>query len=165
MIPKSTSGRWLAGIGVGVIALAVLSTVIALTLGSRTVTLPAGTPERAVQEYLIHLQEDEYDQAYALLAPELQEECARTEFYRAHRFESDGGIRIHFKSARKLAEGTEVVMEMTHTSGTPLFGGGEWTNEQRYLVVERAEGWRLLEAQWPYTGCRLLKPTPAKSEA
>ena len=76
MIPRTTSGRWLTG----AIVIGTLTIVFSLVMGvgnrdREPDLLPEGSPGRAVQDYLLVVQEDGIRAANALLSGETRERC------------------------------------------------------------------------------------------
>ena len=69
-----------------------------------------------------------------------------------------------------------MTVHVTRFSASPPFGVSESTSDYRYLLTETADGWRIVEAPWPFgchfrTGIRGVPvptatptPTPAPAE-
>ena len=153
MIPKTSSGRWLAGITAVVGGLVVISLVVALTTGSdEAPLLPADTPEGTVQRYIRALQDADYATAHALLDEDARERCPIEDYRQRRRFERRDDVRIRLGATRPAGEDVEVTVHVTRFSASPPFGVSESTSESRYLLTETADGWRIIDAPGPF-GC------------
>ena len=169
MIPKTSSGRWLAGITTAVGALVVISVVVALATGTDTPPLLAeDTPEGTVQRYIIAFQDADYTAAYALLTEDAHERCPIEEFRKQRRLGDRDDARVRLDATRPAGDDVEVSVSVTRFSGSPPFGVSEHTSTYYYLLTETDEGWRIADAPWPF-GCpfglepggRLIPPPPA----
>ena len=164
MIPRTTSARWLAGIAVTVGLLAVVSVVVSLATGATGPDLlPEDTAEGTVQRYIIAFDEGDVDVAYRLLGDELTETCSPQEFRRSKpRFGGASDSRVRLAGTRQLSGATEVTVDVTQFYGSPPFETSESTSTYRYLLERTDDGWRFVEAPWPYFPCpvRPEPPTP-----
>ena len=166
MIPQTASGRWLAGITAIVGALVVISLVVALATGSGEPPLLAeDTPEGTVQRYVRALQDADRaadpDAAYALLSEDARERCPIDDFKRRQRFEAGDDVRVRLGATRPAGDDVEVTLHVTRFSASPPFGVSESTSDYRYLLTETADGWRIIEAPWPFgCGFRARPPVP-----
>ncbi|MEX2599185.1 MAG: hypothetical protein WD533_05960 [Dehalococcoidia bacterium] len=163
-MPKTSSGRWLAGIVAAVVLLAVVSIGVTLIAGGDVEELPEGTPERAVQDYLMAAQDRDYIIAYDLLAPEVQEQCSLGDYTRSISPDDRSSIRVRLDSVQAINGASEVTVRVTtiHT-GDPI--PNEFTNTHRYLLEETDGEWLLTSAPWPYNWCTdrprpVATPTP-----
>ncbi|MCH8849145.1 MAG: nuclear transport factor 2 family protein [Chloroflexi bacterium] len=155
MIPRTASGRWLAGITAVVGGLVVISLVVALATGSdEAPLLPADTPEGTVQRYVRALQTADYAAAHALLSEDAREHCPIEEFRRQQRFGRNDDVRTRLGATRPAGDDVEVTVHVTRFSASPPFGVSEFTSESRYLLTETDAGWRIVDAPWPF-GCAL----------
>ncbi len=153
MIPQTASGRWLAGITVVVGALVVISLVVALATGSDEAPLLAeDTPEGTVQRYVLALQDADYDDAHALLSEDARGRCDIDDFKRQRRFDTQDDVRTRLGATRPAGDEVEVTVHVTRFSASPPFGVSESTSDYRYLLTETADGWRIVDAPWPF-GC------------
>ena len=178
MIPRTSSGRWLAGITAVVGALVVVSLVVALATGSDEPPLLAeGTPEGTVQRYIRALQDGDdhaadYATAHALMSEDARERCPIEEFQRQRRFERSDDVRVRLGPTRPAGDDVEVTVHVTRFSSSPPFGASESTHDERYLLTETADGWRIVDAPWPF-GCPFMieravpaaTPTPTPTPA
>ena len=155
MIPQTASGRWLAGITAVVGGLVVISLVVALASGSEEAPLlPADTPEGTVQRYIRALQDADYATAHALLSEDAREHCPIEDYRRQQRFETQDDVRVRLGATRPAGDDVAVTVHVTRFSASPPFGVSESTSETRYLLTETADGWRIIDAPWPF-GCRV----------
>ena len=175
MIPQTASGRWLAGITAVVGGLVVVSLIVALATGSDEAPLLAeDTPEGTVQRYIQALQAADYAAAHALLSEDAREHCPIDEFQRQQRFETQDDVRVRLGATRPAGDDVEVTVHVTRFSASPPFGVSESTSESRYLLTETSDGWRIVDAPWPFR-CQLgpeireapvpaATPTPTPAE-
>ncbi|MCH7483051.1 MAG: hypothetical protein IIC31_09530 [Chloroflexi bacterium] len=160
MIPKTASGRWLAGITAVVVALVALSLVVAIATGSDEPPLLAeDTPEGTVQRYIQALQDADYAAAHALLTEDERESCL-LEDYGRQRFEASDDVRVRLGETRPVGDNVEVTLHVTRFSASPPFGVSEYTQDYRYLLKETAGVWRIAEASWPFA-CNLRARPPS----
>ena len=156
MIPRTTSGRWLAGITAVVGALVVVSLVVALATGSGEPPLLAeDTPEGTVQRYIRAIQDADYAGAHALLTEDARERCPIENLRQQKRFVTEDDVRVRLGATRPAGDDVEVTLHVTRFSASPPFGVSESTSESRYLLTETADGWRIVGAPWPF-GCALV---------
>ena len=160
MIPRTASGRWLAGITAVVGALVVISLVVALATGSDEAPLLAeDTPEGTVQRYVRAFQDADYAAAHALLSSDARERCPIEDLRLRQRFDTGEDVRVRLGATRPAGDDVEVTLHVTRFSASPPFGVSESTSEYRYLLTETADGWRIIEAPWPF-GCSFRARTP-----
>ena len=153
MIPRTASGRWLAGITAVVGGLVVISLVVALATGSdEAPLLPADTPEGTVQRYIQALQAADYAAAHALLDEDARERCPIDDLRARQRFETQDDVRVRLGATRTAGDDVEVTVHVTRFSASPPFGVSEFTSDYRYLLTETDAGWRVVNAPWPF-GC------------
>ena len=153
MVPQSSSARWLAGIGIGVAALAVASVLVTLLADSTVPMLDAGTPEGTVQRYVLLIDDGDLDPAYALLHADLQADCTVRDFRSQARHGRDADMTLRLDSIREVTDGTEVTVEVSSFSGSPPFDFSEKSYKAYFLVRDDGDGWRILDAAWPFRGC------------
>lgn len=149
MLPKTSSGRWLAGIAGAILLLIAVSVTVTLLAGGEADTLPEGSPERTVQDYLLAIEERSYGTAYDLLAPGPQANCSLEDFERAttNMTYNQSGMRIRLDSVDMLESGrAEVAIRVTRYLEARPFPS-EDTFTQRYLLEEVEGEWKLADAQ------------------
>ena len=151
---------WLIG---GAVLLGVLLIAsIAVALLEREESLPEGTPEAAVQDFLRVVQEDNFELAYSFLSEELKEDCSIQDFA--------GGItsvkdrlednRITLENTRTVEGSAFVTVRMTRFHGSGVFGSSESSFEQRFILRQEEGHWRFTEYPWPFHWCGERKPVP-----
>ena len=157
MIPRTTSSRWLAGAAVVVALLVVSSLVIAVLNRDREPDLlPAGSPGRAVQDYLLTVQDEGMRAANALLSEETRERCdwdnlsGRSSYAPLGYFPSDlFSIRLlREEEDDNEATVTVEVTEVDTPGDIPLFGGSVSEYETTYDLVREEGAWRLHYPGW-----------------
>ena len=166
MTPKTSSGRWLAGISISVVVLAIVAVIVTLVAGSGDPKpLPSGSPEAAVQDFILAVDKGDYNTAYAMLHPDVQDYCSPTDFASNLTNQRDNSLRISLKSVDTIAGQTHVTVDITNFYGSPPFDYSESTYPAMF-VVEQVDGtWMIQEAPYQFSGCayRLKPPTPTPS--
>ena len=165
MIPRTTSSRWLAGAAVLVGLLIVFSVVIAvLNRESEPDLLPAGSPERAVQDYILAVQREDGHAAYALLNEEVRSRCD-PDALSAESFQIySGSFSTRLLRTKEGADEAVVTIKVTEVDtpeGVPLFGGSVSDYDRTYRLIREQGEWRLRHFGWPAWGCpRKAMPIP-----
>ncbi len=128
----------------------VTSVVTVLSRGDGE-SLAVGTPERAVQDYLIAIDEGDYATAYGLLTPDLQSNCSRPEFERSI-YRRETSPRVRLDEVTRTSTGAEVTVRITETySAQPIPSESSFT--QRFLLEEVGGLWKLSAPSWPTPAC------------
>ena len=164
---KSSSSKWLAGAGLAVLAIIVVSVVVAVLNRSQSpVTLPEGTPEGTVQRFLLAIEEGETRQAYDYLSDELQEKCTFAHFQDTTRQFDRRGLndgrdrRITLESTQPIDDTVAVMVRITEFNVSAPFNVNEYSYTQEYVLGELDGGWRFVDEPWPMTWC----PEPPRSQ-
>ena len=170
-IPHTPSSRWLAGIALLVVALVVLSVVVALVNRRGVSLLPEDTPEGVVQRYVLALQEGDGKRAYGYLSGELQEHCTYQYFWDSTRTLERRDTRISLESTEALDGDVEVWVKVTETRLSQPFGMREHSYTMQYVLEREKDAWRFSEPPWPLGWCPGLErksvpsaPTPAEAD-
>lgn len=103
---------WLIAVVVFVGALVVAGLVVALVTSSDA-TLPAGSPEGAVQRYLLALQDQHYQEAYDHLSAGSKATCPFSQFVRNGSYREVRDVRMTLKDTRRFDSSAVVVAEVT----------------------------------------------------
>ncbi|MEK9659391.1 MAG: hypothetical protein VW450_05550 [Chloroflexota bacterium] len=163
-MPQHASGRWLVGIGAAVVALALVSVLVSVLAGGRgPAALEPGSPEEAVQRYLLAIKERDYAAAYALLGPDLTEACTLSDFLANARYDTMQDFRVQLDESQIVdVTHANVWVRITQFYGNPPFDLSESTFTTTFLLERVAGAWVLAEAPWPGYGCgfRSVKPEP-----
>jgi len=152
-IPQTPSSRWLAGIALTVLALVIISVILALVNRRTTALSPEDTPEGTVQRYLIALQEDDANRAYDYLSSDLREYCDYAHFQDSIDIRETGDERIVLKSSDIRDEQTIVRIEATRTNFSPPFDVNEHSFPVQYVLKQEGNVWRFSEPPWPLGWC------------
>ena len=160
---QSSSSRWLIGLGLLVLALIVVSVVVATLNRNRQATLfPEDTPEGTVQRYLLAIDEDDGEAAYSYLSSELQEDCTYQHFRNSTQRYKAQDMRVTLEGTEPLNGRVEVRVEITQVHVNPPFGSSESSYPAYYILEQEDEGWRFAEPPWPMNYCpgleRGIKP-------
>ena len=159
MIPRTTSSRWLAGAAVFVALLIAFSIVVGVSNRDREPDLlPAGSPGRAVQDYVLATQRGEMDAANALLDEESRERCSPDDSpndgyyaYAPLGYPPAGSFSIRLAHEEEDGDEATVTVEITEVNAPgdiPLFGGSVFEYETTYTLVREQGEWRLEYHGW-----------------
>lgn len=157
MIPRTTSGRWLAGAVILVGLLIAFSVAMAVSNRDREPDLlPRGTPGRAVQDYVLATQRGETDAANALLDEESRERCSPEDsqdegYYAPLGYPPSGSFSIRLAHEEEDGDEATVTVEVTEVNAPgdiPLFGGSVYEYETTYTLVREQGEWRLRYPGW-----------------
>lgn len=165
MIPRTTSSRWLAGAAVVVVLIIAFSIVLAVLGRDREPDLlPAGSPGRAVQDYILAVQREDAHAAYALLDEEGRERCD-PEALPNGAFDLPGdSFSMRLLREEENADDALVTIEIISVDapgGMPLLGGAVSDHETTYRLVREQGEWRLSHTFWPGWRCPpKATPTP-----
>ena len=167
MIPRTTSSRWLAGAAVVVALLVVSSLVIAVLNRDREPDLlPAGSPERAVQDYILAAQREDAHAAYELLSEEARGWCGPEDLSLGSRYfrRPDETFSVRLVETEEDGDEAKVTIEVTWVEAPgdiPLLGGSVSDYDPVYRLVRERGEWRLRHFGWPAWYCpEKLTPTP-----
>ena len=163
MIPRTASSRWLAGAAVIVALLVVVSVIMAvLNRESEPEPLPEGSPGRAVQDYILAVQREDPQAAYALLSNDARERCDPAAIYDGHFSLPRDSFSIRLVDTEESDDEATVTIEVTQVDAPgeiPLFGGSVSDYDTTYRLVREQGEWRLQDGGWPGWSCP-RKPTP-----
>lgn len=143
---------WLIGAGVVLGALLVGSVVLAL-LSEETEFAP-GTPERAVQDLLRAVENEDVEAVHAMLSEDLLEKCELNEFANTHSYRSDRrDIRAMLRDTKVVDDITFVNVRVTRFRGSGPFDSGESSYDRRFALQKQGGEWKFTEYPWPYDYC------------
>lgn len=140
---------WLIGMAVFVVALAVAGLIVALVTSRGAATLPADSPEGAVQRYLLALEDEDYREAYAYLSASSQRACSFEDFLQNASYRDVRGSRMTLEDIRRL-DGTAIVTaEVTVFDLDVPFDPYEYTYRETFNLRLEEGQWRLVSpAYW-----------------
>jgi hypothetical protein len=147
-----------------------LIAAIVVVLTSKPQPLAPGTPEAAVQGFLLALEDEDFPTAHAYLSDELKAACPLETFgiENYSRWEMENN-RIAFAETTITGDIAFVSIDVTYMSSDFPFGSSEYTNTQRYSMRQFDGEWRFVSSPWPYYGCgpervpepvTIVTPTP-----
>lgn len=152
---------WLLPVGLGL--LVVVLVVIALTRGP--VELDPDSPQGTVQEYLLAIDEERWDDAVAVIHPDWLGECRGDDLSRFAQGDftaelgAPGGfggiVREEFAATDgevgQALPGPEETVEVTirHSDTGGFFGGG-WDEYVLFELSDDDDFWWLINDPWPY---------------
>lgn len=122
---------------------------------------PDDTPEHVVHNYVLALQQDDYERAYSFLADKENKvtyEQFRQSFFNNQLDVRRTGVRI----GPLKASGDEVFIEITviHSTNDPF--SKEWRSTETAILVAQEGSWRISQMPYPYWGWDWYQPTPLK---
>ena len=154
------SKLWLIGGATALGTLLVVAVVVALL--EQDETLPEGTPEAVVQQFLQAIQSEEFELAHSFLSEDLKNECAAEQFFappfRAYPPLRLADERITLRDTTTIGDSTFVDVRVTRfRSSDPFdsgpFGRSESSYEQRYTLQQIDGEWRFTSYPWPSYSC------------
>lgn len=173
-MPQTSSARWLAGITAGVVLLAVIAIVVTLAAGSGDPDrLPEGSPEAAILDFIVAIDDGDYSAAYRLLAQDARDQCLENDFRSRVSHGRDTDMRVQLENVDIFGEEAGVTVKVRTFSGSPPFDFSE-TNRTVSFQLRKTDGeWAILNAPWPFSGCSMVprnpiptaSPTPTPSPA
>ena len=144
---------WLIGVGAVLGALLIGSIVLALL--SKETEFAPGTPERAVQDLLRAVEDDDIEAAYAMLSEELRQKCELRNYsdggYRY--YDDDRNMRATLRETKVIDGVTFVEVRITEFYGGGPFDSGESSYNHRYALQQEGGEWKFAEYPWPYDYC------------
>ena len=155
---------WLIGGGIFVGILLVAS--IVLVMFRVEATFPAGSPERAVQDYLVAVEKNDLEQAYNLLGPEMREACTIENFASNSQFGRDEiqTSRIVFEDKTNVNDTVIVTVRVSRVQSEGPFGVSDYSHSEDFALQQKDGEWRFTRAPWPYFGCPDLERIPKAPE-
>jgi hypothetical protein len=143
------------------VVLAIVAVIVTLVAGAGDPEpLPEGSPEKAVQDFILAVDDGDFEAAYAMLHPDLQDTCPVSDFRRYIGEGRDSGFRVSLKSVDYIREEAHVTVAVTTFSGSPPFDFSEYTSDSLFVAVQVDGTWLIREAPWPFSGCPYLPPKP-----
>ncbi len=151
---------WL--IGAGVLLGGLLIAAVAVALLEKEDPLPEGTPEAAVQDFLLSIEGEDYDASYDFLSAELKRDCKiddvfGSSFGPAERLKSD---RITLDKTAFVDGTAFVTVTLTQFRGSGPFGASESSHSQQYSLQQEDGEWKFKQYPWPLFRCGPFKPVP-----
>lgn len=142
----SPSTRWLVAVA-AVVAIAVVAGTLISVASDDEQDFAAGTPERAVQDYLRAIAERDVPAVEGFISAELHDRCGDVPRDIVQR--NDYRFRAALEDTVVRADVTEIHVALTETYGSPPFGGGESTWTVIFELAQEDGAWRFTETPWP----------------
>ena len=160
-MPQSSSARWLAGITAGVVLLAVIAVVVTLAAGSGDPEpLPVGSPEAAVQDFIIAIDDGDLAAAYLMLDDDVRGQCLERDFVNRLDSGRDSDMRVQLESVIFFDDGASVTVRIKSFSGSPPFDFSESNYTSSFRLRQVGDTWTILNAPWPFSSCGYREPLP-----
>lgn len=154
---KSTD-KFLIGIVVGIVLLVIAAFVVTLTRPEPTYQAE-DTPEGVAHNYLLALQEEDYQRAYGYLSPTLKGYPVSAETFAADvedfpwQFRMDTDTALAVESARVTGNRAVVKVRESRFYGGVLFDSGQTTAVfEMELELEEGE-WKIVDADYYFAWC------------
>jgi hypothetical protein len=145
--------RFLTGILIGVGVLVITAVALFFIRDTDQTYLDEGSPEAVVLNYVLALQNEEYDKAYAYLADEYNGDSKpgfaefRSHFSYDHGWSGSAAIKI---ISIDQEEGQAWVNVNVVQSSGSLFGGVYRSRETAILVTDDAGEWKLIRMPYQF---------------
>lgn len=138
--PAVPISRWLVPLGL----VAVAGLLVGIALGRGQTHLDPSTPEGAVQQYLLALTDERWEDALAILDPDVYGNCTAEDFM------VDRGERIlSARHIRTFHGPAQAQVEVSIRYGTDSPFGGSWESNYTYTLIQRDRFWYILQDAWP----------------
>ena len=149
---------WL--IGAGVVLGGLLIAAVAVALLEKEDFLPEGTPEAAVQNFLLSLEGEDYDASYDFLSAELKQDCKIDDLFGANRISSDRllNVVITMDDTTFVADTAFVTFRLTQTRGRWPFDSPNSSYTQQFSLQQEEGDWKFTKYPWPLFQCGPIKP-------
>lgn len=161
-IKRNVSTNWLIGAAVAVAVLVIASVAVALVADREPELRAESTPEGIVQRYLIAIDENETDAAYAYMSQRLKDGCSLQHFRDSIIWTREQDMRISLAGTETVGESREVTVRIrqVYVRGDVPFTPNESSYTQRFVLRQYDSAWRFYEPPWPMNYCPGLLPTP-----
>jgi hypothetical protein len=136
-------------IGAIVVAVIVVGAALVALTRSEPATLDPTTPEGTAQRYVQAVLDNDNRTVYDLL---LDEDCRV-----GPRYYGNESVRARLIDSSVDGDTAVVDIELSYSSGSPMFGGYNWQEHAQIDLELTAEGWRVLARSWPYFPCEVTK--------
>ncbi len=138
--PRLPISRWLVPLGV----VLVVGTLVGIALGRGQTMLDPSSPEGAVQQYLLAISEERWDDALTILDPNSFGDCKAEDFTREpmQPLISASHIRTTMGSVEAYVE-----VSLRFGDSGPL--GGGYDGFYSYSLTQRDRNWYIINDAWP----------------
>ena len=144
-------------IAAAAILVALLIAAVAVATLRGDAELDAGSPEAAVQRYLRALADRDFNAAYDLWAPEVQERCDIEDIAVGGRYDYEldtlAESRITLDGVDAVGEVANVRVSAAETRGGGLFGPSEYTRNMTFSTRQYDEEWLIVHHRDPWFEC------------
>lgn len=156
--------RFLTGILIGIGALVLLALVLFFVRQGQDLYADESTPEGVLQNYILALQNGEYERAYAYLdsaslglnLPEFQRDLIENQ----GRAITDTAVEIG--EATVEANGQSALVEVTLLRGGSGLFDSTYREPRTASLVKTGDGWKISDAPFPFWGGWWYGPAPDK---
>jgi ketosteroid isomerase-like protein len=142
------SRLWLGGAVAVVAALVAAALTVALVTENDVDTFPEGSPEDALQRYLLALEDGDYEAAYGSLSEDVQARCSLQEFLRHAPQTEVRDSELVLEDSRTFDDTALVSASVTvYETGSP-FETDEYSYERIFELAREDGAWRLSGGEW-----------------
>ena len=144
---------WLIG-GAAFLVLLTAAAIVSVAANGEA-DLDEGTPEAAVQRLLQAVEAEDHRAAYDLLSEELKGECAYRQFVSETDVSRQPLRDERISLARTRTDGSDayVTVRVSSIDRGGLFGGYEYSYEERFTLTMEEGAWRFSDYPWPLREC------------
>lgn len=135
-------------LAIAIAVVVVVATAIVLVAGDQPVpSYPAGTPEEALQRYLIAWYDEDFEVAYGVFSTRIQAQMSYDEFRATARdyYRSDNGQEVRIDRVSGDGDRRTVYLSVEEFYGSD-FGSSSYTSEYTVAMLLEAGGWRVDDA-------------------
>lgn len=141
--PASHRPLWIA---LGALTLIVVACLVVVFTRGQPAALDPQSPAGAVQSYLTAVLDGDETAALEHVAASVRAECAPIEPY------LDEGMRVTLGDTTLSDDTATVAVTMSFvTSG--LFGGSEYSSQERFRLERAGDAWVITRAPWSFAIC------------
>ncbi len=151
--------RFLIGIVVAIILLVVVAFAVILTRPKPSYVLD-DTPEGVIQNYLLALQQRDYERAFSYLSPILKNRPTSTDDFTQQVLENQWNFRFDNSSTRGIDNSTVIgdrvlvtVRERQSGGGGPFTVGREYSNTYEFWLARQADAWKITHGDRYWRSC------------
>jgi hypothetical protein len=144
----SVSRLWLGGAIAVVAALVVAALTVALLTDDDADDFPEGSPEDALQRYLLALEDEDYETAYGYLSDDVQARCTLQEFLRYAPQTEVRDSELVLEDSRTFDDTALISASVrVYETGSP-FETDEYSYERIFELAREDGAWRLSGGEW-----------------
>ena len=143
-------------------ALVLIGVSVVVTLAGRSGEpdrFAPGTPEAAVQDYLLAIEDRRDREAYDFIHPDVADGCKFDHFKSTLRevqpdgVRRDRDLRVSLVNVEEVDQTVEVNVRVTQSYVDPPFDSREHSRAERFVLEEEDGSWWFTKPPWPMDWC------------